>query len=69
MFNISSGRVAHNNVCDDLLRACTTGEEFQKFVENRLMSDKVSFFDTLQKLKLKRFSTLNKKKMVKVKDQ
>ena len=68
LLNISSGVVAPPNVKKDLMHARTVGEEeFQKFVENRLKTSNVGFFEPLSKLKLETFSTVLRKKIVKVK--
>ena len=58
LFNISSGSIAPDEVCNDLLTAQTTGEnKFHEFVQTRLQAMDVGFFDKLPKLKLKTFSS------------
>ena len=67
MYNICSGAIATSDVPADLLQAHAKGEqELSKFVETRLRSDKVSFFDRLPKLKLQTFSKMSQQKTVKV---
>ena len=65
--NISSGVVAPEPVVNDLLCAQLIGEHhFRQFVDNRLRSDKVKFFDPLPKLKLQTFGSMLRTKCVKV---
>ena len=69
-YNMCSGAIATSDVSADLLQSHAKGEqEFSKFVETRLMSDKINFFNRLPKLKLQTFSKMNQQKTVKVKGQ
>ena len=66
--NISSGVVVTDDIAADLLHAYAIGElQFIQFVNERLKSSNVNFYDPLPKLKLKTFSALFKSKSVKVK--
>ena len=64
--NISSGCVADASITKDLLDAKETGERaFKSFVEKRILSNDVGYFDTLSKLKLGTFRDVQKKSTIK----
>lgn len=63
---LSSGRVADENVKQDLLTAKEKGRQaFQTFVNERLVTNTKGFFDTFTKLKLGSFRDAQKKTSVK----
>ena len=63
---LSSGRVADENVKQDLLTAKEKGRlAFQTFVNERLVTNAKGFFDTFTKLKLGSFRDAQKKTSVK----
>ena len=65
--NISSGIMAPPDYANDLLKAYQIGSTHsEKFVHERLCSGSVVFFDKLQKLKLKTFSSMAKTVTVRV---
>ena len=64
--NIASGVIASQEVSDALLAAKSVGEQqFKKFVNERIITHTVDFFNPLSKLNLPTFSTLLKTKQVK----
>ena len=59
LVNLASGIVASKEVSDALLSAHLTGEQqFMKFVNERIRTQKVDFFSPLSKLNLPAFTTL-----------
>lgn len=68
--SISTGIKASEETERDLFAAFTMGSTlFQQFIEKRLISHDVDFFDTLSKQKLKTFTSQNVEKNVKVGDK
>lgn len=66
LVNLASGVVASQEVSDALLSANLTGEQqFKKFVNERIRTQKVDFFNPLSKLNLPTFSTLLTTKQIK----
>ena len=70
LYNISSGLLAPDEVCSDLLTARTTGEnEFHDSVKTRLQTNDVGFFDKLPKTQAENVKLLKEeKKTIAVKD-
>ena len=63
LFSLTSGMTANQQITTDLLQAYEKGSNaIQKFFQERLLSNKVSFYDTLSKLNLKTFATMQKTK-------
>ena len=61
ILNILTGTVAPESVSRELLQAKSNGiNAMDEFVSNRLVDDKVPFFDAIKKTQLKTFSTLTK---------
>ena len=67
LFSLTSGMTANQEVTTDLLQAYEKGSNaMQEFFQERLLSNEVSFYDTLSRLNLKTFTTMQKSKKVKV---
>ena len=65
--SISSGVIASQKIKDDLLSGPEKGEkQLKEFIEKRLLSNEVDFFDPLPKLKLSTFSENTIQKRMKV---
>ena len=59
--NIMTGTVASDEISSDILQAKVAGTAaMEQFVKDRLVEQKVPFFDPIKKVKLKTFSTLKK---------
>lgn len=66
LISISTGTAAPSNVANDLLTAKDIGEAaYKQFQDDRIKSRKKPFHDPIRKLKLTRFSDVNKPKMAK----
>ena len=63
LVNVSTGMIATPDVVNDLLNAYEKGKAaYDQFIDSRLYSNRNSlFFDTLHKLQLKTFGSMNKK--------
>ena len=63
LINISSGRLANEDVATDLLSALAVGENAtNEFINSRLVSPSTDVFATLKSNKLKTFASVEKKK-------
>ena len=59
LVSLSSGQQAPGDVKQDLLKARKIGEkELREFIDNRILSDKVGFYEPNKCLKLKTFTSL-----------
>ena len=66
--SLSSGQQVPEDVKQDLLNARKIGEkQLKEFIDNRILSDKVGFYESIKRLKLKTFTSLKVKKTTKVK--
>ena len=67
---MSSGQQILEDVKQDLLNARKIGEkQLKEFIDNRILSDKVGFYEPIKRLKLKTFTSLKVKKTTKVKEK
>ncbi len=67
LINIASGLQATEEVQQDLLQAQSKGESaLNAFLEQRIKTNVVPFYDPIKKCKLKTFSSLKVKKVCKV---
>ena len=65
---LSSARFADKEVESDLLGAKEIGEQYlEEFVKNHIIEKSVAFYDPIKKKKLKTFSSMQAKAIVKVK--
>lgn len=70
LVNIATGVVMPSDTASHLLNSYNTGTtQMMEFVEQRLNTNKVKFFDAIPNLKIKTFASLAKKKMVKTADE
>ena len=61
--SLSSGQQVPEDVKQDLLNAREIGEkQLKEFIDNRILSDKVGFYESIKRLKLKTFTSLKVKK-------
>ena len=68
LINISSGIQASQEVTNDLMNAKNIGNSsFEEFMEDRLKSEKKSFYDPIKRLSLKTFASMRVKKEIKLK--
>jgi len=67
LFSLTSGMKANQQITSDLLGAYEKGTcAMTEFIQHRIMSNEVPFYNTLSKLNLKTFSYLHKSWKVKV---
>ena len=70
LFNFATGVLLPTNVADNLLSSTEKGQEqMDTFVNQRLETSEVNFWDPVPNLKVKSFSTMAKKTNVKAKDR
>ena len=66
LYNLSSGIPVDDDKISSMLNVQKTGEEqYNDFVQNRLLSDEIKFHDTLTRNKLVLFKDCGKKVVVK----
>lgn len=67
LINICSGKETTQDIQKDLITAESVGEScLQSFINDRLKTSKISFYDPIKKLKLKSFSDLKVKSTIKL---
>ena len=68
--HLSSGTEVLQKTCEDLITAHEKGaQRLEEFLQKRIESNEVGFYEPITKLKLQTFSSLQKVKSVQIKDQ
>ena len=68
--SLSSGKQAPEDLKQDLLKAKKIGEkQLQDFIDNRVLSDRVGFYEPIKCLKLKAFRSIKVKKQAKSREK